>query len=119
MSGWEPWALPLFRYEDYANEAQDLVHLSMNGLSRILDWPGFLKELDVPDDSDQLKSAVADASLAKSEVENGFPLVHAHALLGVWSALEALVEDVATAWLATHAETLERPVVRQDPRASA
>lgn len=110
MSGRPAWHLPLLRYDEYANETLALVRLTMSGLSRIVWWPGFLKEAFYePAESEDLIRAEREASLAKSEVENDFPLVHAHALLGMWSALEALVEDVAAGWLATHPETLERP----------
>lgn len=36
---------------------------------------------------------------ASEEIENGFPLLHGHTLVGLWGALEACIEDVAVSWL--------------------
>lgn len=36
---------------------------------------------------------------AQREVENGFPLLHANALVGLWGALEACINDLCLLWL--------------------
>ncbi len=39
------------------------------------------------------------AEFARKEIENGFPFLHAHTLVGTWGALEATIEDLAVAVL--------------------
>ena len=86
-----------------------LVHLHMSAVSRLIGIPGFLKEAFYePEESEWLISARKEAERAKDEASRGFPLLHAHSLLGLWSALEALVEDVAVAWLIAKPDTLQR-----------
>jgi hypothetical protein len=49
--------------------------------------------------SDEADGYTELATLAKQEVEDDFPLLRAHTLMGIWGALEVLVEDVIVAWL--------------------
>lgn len=59
---------------------------------------GQLKELDM--DSSVRDSALHRlADLAASEEEKDFSLSNAQALMGLWGALEACVDDVCLAWL--------------------
>src|ERR1035441_464818 len=91
-----PWLVPFKQFTTYADETVALVNLSINGLRRIIAWPDFLKAAFHLDDSDDsVAEANRQAELARPEVERDFPLLHAHALLGLWSGLEALVEDSA------------------------
>jgi hypothetical protein len=53
--------------------------------------------------------AAAEAKHAKDEAGKDFPLIHAHALLGLWSALESLIEDAAIAWLIYRPQALQLP----------
>lgn len=58
---------------------------------------------DLPDPEGKyalmIEEAKGKASYARRESEAGFPIVHAHALLGLWGALECLVEDLFLASL--------------------
>ncbi|MBK7978264.1 MAG: hypothetical protein IPK07_35135 [Deltaproteobacteria bacterium] len=47
------------------------------------------------DSERSLAQTRARASLARREVQAGFPLLHAHTLAGVWGSLEAAIEDLA------------------------
>jgi hypothetical protein len=105
-----PWLVPFKQFTTYADETVALVNLSINGLRRIIAWPDFLKAAFHLDDSDDsVAEANRQAELARPEVERDFPLLHAHALLGLWSGLEALVEDSAVAWLLAKPDILQRP----------
>lgn len=39
------------------------------------------------------------ADEAQALLENNFPLLHAHALIGLWGAMEAAIDDVTVAWI--------------------
>ncbi|ODR24327.1 hypothetical protein BHQ19_16855 [Mycolicibacterium porcinum] len=45
-------------------------------------------------DEDEIRSAEWRAGIAQKEIDAGFPTLHAHSLLGLWGALECLVEDI-------------------------
>lgn len=104
------WQIAFNRFATYVDETEMLVHLHMSAVSRLIGIPEFLKEAFYePEDSEWLTSARKEAERAREEASKDFPLLHAHSLLGLWSALEALVEDVAVAWLITKPDTLQRP----------
>lgn len=54
-----------------------------------------------------LKAARADAEFAAKEIKDGFPLLNAHALVGLWSALESAVEDALVGTLMNEKELLK------------
>jgi hypothetical protein len=47
----------------------------------------------------QLDGTKRDAAWVQTEAESEFPLLHAHSVVGLWSALEVLCEDFAITWL--------------------
>jgi hypothetical protein len=49
------------------------------------------------------------ARLSKQEIENDFPLLHAHTVVAIWSALEASIPKFAASFLVEKPATLERP----------
>jgi len=105
-----PWYAPFRRFMKYIDETETLVRLHIHSVHRALAWPGFLSEaLKVPEDEEMLVAARKTASDAQREVDRGFPLLHAHALVGLWSALEAAIEDISVAWLVAKPEILLRP----------
>jgi hypothetical protein len=102
------WALVLF-----VKASDDLLHLSqlhflsVRGLKALITSPdllGFFTELDEPGEKpivpqETLLRAKEEAALAKSEVEQKYPLLNAWAVVGLWSLLEALVHDFVARWL--------------------
>ncbi len=47
--------------------------------------------------------------LSSTEITSDFPLLHAHAIMGEWGALECLIEDLVEAWVRFKPEALESP----------
>lgn len=43
-----------------------------------------------------------EAAFAQTQIDQGFPLLYALAVVGVWGGLEALVEDLAAHWMERH-----------------
>jgi hypothetical protein len=116
------WALdPFERFLTYLETEERLLGLAIKGIRMIttqaqalevlyeplLTGSGFTTVTDVtPEEAEShIAQAKRSADLARSEVETEFPLLHAHSLLGIWGALEAVVEDVVRAWL-THRKKL-------------
>ncbi len=82
----------------YAAGTLDLVSLSQDGARVILRIREQLNELD-PDSAAKDRAIHANAALAESELNRDFPLLNAQALMGLWGALEACVDDVCVDWL--------------------
>jgi hypothetical protein len=58
----------------------------------------------------QLERAQAEAELAHRESKTGFPLLHAHTLVGVWGAFEAAIEDTVVNVLMSQPDLLRNEV---------
>jgi hypothetical protein len=57
-----------------------------------------------------LEKARTQAEFAQKECESGFPLLHAHTLVGLWGALEAAVEDLVVGILVNEPPALRKEV---------
>ena len=120
---------PLRRFMDYARESERLLHISMRGLSMVQRAPQLLQALakvepildhDVPADKQAAKAletqrslelAKTDAEFADIEEKSGFPLLHAHTLVGLWGALEAAIEDMMVGILLNEPQLLQSDAV--------
>ncbi|NEK59904.1 hypothetical protein GCU56_18780 [Geodermatophilus sabuli] len=71
---------------------------------RIKDLSGQGTTAWTQDDAARLEDAERSADVAEQEIERGFPLLHNHALMGLWGALEAMIDDVCVSWLDLHPE---------------
>lgn len=113
------WAKPAFeRFTKYLMEADRLLHLCMEGItgiSRVVPLAEALADLDRFDkpgiDPDLLEESVEEqrmrARLAQAEIDKGFPLLHAHTVVGVWGALEATVIDFLVTWITNEPDALQ------------
>lgn len=87
----------------------DLVHLTYDGVSavtRVANISNILSEALTDSEPDTARQVDLErrASLAEEERTKGFPLLHAHTIVGMWGVLEASVEDLTACWLALHPE---------------
>lgn len=117
---------PLRRFLDYYEESLRLLHLSMRGISGLRGMPGLLKLVppwsqtvtmrdlaeSVSDEKTKkakrdLETAEARANFAEKESESGFPILHAHTLVGLWGGVEAAVEDMLVGILLNEPGVLE------------
>jgi len=107
-------ANPLLTFLDYVDQSGRLLQLSIEGISMLMASPTIvevLKQTDIKTYSPaeamrrdeefrrSLDTANARADFARKEREAGFPLLHAHALVGAWGAWEAAIEDTLIAIL--------------------
>lgn len=92
----------------YCASTLELVGITHEGAHMVVNLDGQLRNLGVPPTTDQDKetdNALWNrAQVASNEISRGFPLLHGHALLGAWGALEACVDDVCVSWLQTSAD---------------
>jgi hypothetical protein len=58
-----------------------------------------------------LNRAKTQAKLAESEIERDHPLLHSHAVMGMWGALEAMVEDLTISWIEHNPSVLNEPKI--------
>jgi hypothetical protein len=113
------WIREVFdRFFGHAEDADRLLHLSIQGIRNLRGFYGVTEALirfrdivpaaaarerseaereDV--DKRRLAEAQKTSDLAKSEVKDGFPLLHANTLVGLWGALDTLVDDLVVAVL--------------------
>jgi hypothetical protein len=116
------WILPpFFVCEQRLQEEGKYLHLTMRGLGQLQVLPTVLEALhkvDAEIESEaggtapsKLEAAKQDADWIAKEARAGFPILHAHAVVGIWSALEVLCEDFAIAWLRNLPEAWSVPEV--------
>lgn len=96
-----PQRVALHNWLAFAEETESIVHLTHEGLNRVKREPEFLEIMNRYAEEghhvygpEELEDARKKALWAECEANAGFPLVHAHALLGLWGGLERLVEDL-------------------------
>src|SRR5580704_469507 len=104
---------PLHSFMDYWSECFKLLHSSMQGISVLRSMPNtlkVLKEVDTDQDypDEQIEDAKKNAEFAEKECASGFPLLHAHTLVGLWGAFESAIEDMCVGIL------LNEPILLQN-----
>lgn len=119
-TGAPPWATePFKRFVNQTERLDQVVHLSMRGISGLRGVPGLVKALAKVEDehSEKAKQRLEDADrtaeLAKREVETGFPVLHSQAVVNLWSLLEALIHDFLCAWLLNTPDALFVDAIRK------
>lgn len=99
------WATRQFEWMlDQLDRLNDVLHLTMQGISGIRGMPRLVEVLAQVDDSkgnakERIESARRAAKLADSEVSAGYPLIHAQAVVTLWSYLEAAVRAFIADWI--------------------
>ena len=112
------WIPDLFTaFGSHVKDLDRVLHLSMTGIARLRAERQFLKLITVIDGRDatpaELARAEDEATLAQSEVENGFPLLHEQATVALWGSLETLVRSFVSGWLENRADAWQAEAVRR------
>jgi hypothetical protein len=116
MSDW--YIDPYYRFFNFFEEAERVLQLSIKGIIQISRQMPLLEALDnlervraensgKPIEPKDFKDARIEAEFARQEIEKEFPLLNAHSLVTIWSALEALFEDVLVAHIINRPEILK------------
>lgn len=114
------WATEPFRnFIDQTVRLDQLLHLSVNGISMLRGVPKIVKVLaEIEDESgeeahERFESAKREAELAYREVNEGFPLLHAQTTIALWSALEATIRLFVTRWLQNYKQAMEVEAIQK------
>jgi len=100
------WAMQPFK--DFLQSTERLSHIvriSEKGISMIRATPKIIEVLTKAEsnksqkEKDRLKSAREEAKLAQQEVDMGFPVLHAWAVISLWAHLESLFRIFIATWL--------------------
>jgi hypothetical protein len=117
-------AQPLKRFFEYWEDSRRLLEVSMEGMSTLKSVPTLLKDIGaltaavraaLPTHYGAEQKALIsekhkrDADFSEKEIKAGFPLLHAHTLVGAWGALEAAIEDMLVGILINEPEHLQDP----------
>ena len=108
---------PLRAYLRYWDESSGLLYMSMQAIGALRGMPRLIKALEAfPSYEGQeatskvhltLEEATRHAEFAEKEVDEGFPLLHAHTLVGLWGALEVAIDDLLVGILANEPTLLQ------------
>src|SRR6266849_830444 len=92
-------AKPLLEFLDYSQQSWRILHMCMRGISLHKAMPNTLTVLHetdhavcAPEEAEE-KRQKYEKALKRATADAGFPLLHAHDLVGLWGAFEAAVED--------------------------
>ncbi|MFD7084069.1 hypothetical protein [Streptomyces sp. NPDC059918] len=106
----EIWRKPFRRFVDHMEDSDRLTRLTYRGIDSVaalVDIGGILNEYKRDEDSNRKAEGAKLKELSAAEVSSEFPLLHAHAIMGEWGALECLIEDLVEGWVQFKPEVLE------------
>ncbi|MEU4143530.1 hypothetical protein [Streptomyces parvulus] len=117
----DKWLQPLKRLIEHLNDTLNVVSLAHWGAHFSIEHVELMElalsdELasdDVKPTSEQRADAEKRARFAISELERGFPLLHGQALMGMWGALEAFIEDFCVACMMSFPDSLRSAAVKK------
>lgn len=109
---------PFRRFMIQGQRLFETVHLATAGITTLCGMPDLVEALgrldsdkNETDFGTRLDRTKKEADLAEREVKTGFPVIHAQAVVTLWSYLEALLRSFAASWLRNQPEALTRPQV--------
>lgn len=111
------WTQPTSQFIKYVLQVANLLNLTERGIRHVIRYPDVIAALEMDNESDeteskpQLEDAKKMAELGRSEIVNDFPLLRSHALIGLWGALEAMIEDLAITWIQYNPSLLDEPKI--------
>jgi hypothetical protein len=108
-------AVPLQRFLESWERDIQLLHLSTQGIRVLTSMPQLVEALMLDAELEKqltlkpkLAAATENAQLAENEQKAGFPLLHAHVLVGIWGSLEAAIEDMLVGILLNEPDILRK-----------
>jgi len=114
------WASrPLHRATDALDEINRVLHLSIRGIAQMAKSAALVEALEnlerdngealSKEAESRIERAQREAQFAQKEVDRGFPVLHAHAVVAIWGVLEAIIEDLVLAYLENEPDLLSQP----------
>ncbi len=123
-TGLPKWAKPpVINCLQRLRDESRFLHLSMRGLGQITLLPEIIKvlaEVDMEMDDEEsshvtkdIQYAERDADWVDQEISKGFPILHSHSVVGIWSTLEVFSEDMVVTWLENRPDAWEREEMKK------
>lgn len=119
-TGAPKWATqPFHDFMEQTERIYQLTDLSKKGISMLRSVPKIVEVLakvekgSVEEGNYSLERAKKEAELAQREVDEGFPLLHAQAIIALWSALEATIRLFIARWLQNYKQAMEVEVIQR------
>lgn len=116
------WVLPLFRASlKRITDESRFLHLTMQGLNQItnrVEIVEYFKETGLEMDKERdwdadLLRARQDVKWVNEELQSGFPILHSHSIVALWSIVEVFCEDLAACWLLNKPDAWKIPEVNR------
>ena len=110
---------PFIRALEQHEELHRLLHLSMQGIATLRGVPGAVEVLAKlkPEDGlnlgKRLAGAKKQADFAETEVDRGFPTLHAQTLLSLWAIVERLIRELLAVIIENDPDALEIEAIRK------
>lgn len=108
---------PFNRASGYIQDVLMLVSLTRRGtmslsksyplVAAVTDLAKVNGEIDEAQAQRELQFAAQERDIAQSEISKDFPLLHAHAVVSIYVALEVFTRDLVTAWILNKPEVLK------------
>jgi hypothetical protein len=96
---------------EYVQEADRLLRVTVQALNQMRGFGRLSKLVTKSGTQEENAKRIAEAEdierLAAEEVKNGFPLLYAHSVVALWSALEAVIPRFCADWLMCFPQLLE------------
>lgn len=106
---------------DAIHETERVLSLSIRGISQlsrsvelfeaVTNVELFKEEIDPVVAARQLENNRVEAEFAQQEVDKGFPVLHAHAVVAIWGILEATIEDIVLELIESDESCFENPLL--------
>lgn len=120
----KPISKVLRRFSEHIEEIDSLLHLSVVGISReeksvelvraLSDYDStYGEKLPAEEYSKRISRAEIHAKFARSQIKAGFPILFAHSVIAMWSALETMIEDIVFAILKDNQSALQAENIKK------
>jgi hypothetical protein len=116
------WATECLRsFIDDQHQVEQLMHLSMRGISILRAMPKALDALAKADPDEystddawrRRKSIQETSELAQSEVDTDFPVLHAQAAISLWGAMEVLIRTLVAKWIQNRPDVFQLEIMKK------
>jgi hypothetical protein len=92
------------RFVAYLNSVTDVTELTYEGIGALTGVPRLLEAMRRPEE--EVARAREQSGKAQAQMDAQFALFHAQAIMGLWGALEAAIEELGAEWLKHRPEVL-------------
>jgi len=107
------------RFSEYLQEIDRILHLSSEGIAQtskrvkvieaLGEWERAAGKFNSEKHEIAMRDAKEKAAFATQEMSKGFPVLHMHAIVALWTGTETLTRDLFKVWIKFNPALLGRP----------